>query len=96
MDDENSRDRNYRIGTVHSVKGETFEAVLLILRTRGLGPHYRTMLNQNVLTTASEELRIAYVGLTRPRKVLQLAVPDANNEAAWKNKLLPTEPNAVA
>jgi wobble nucleotide-excising tRNase len=32
-------------------------------------------------------LRIAYVGMTRPRKVLILAVPDDKNKTAWENKL---------
>jgi superfamily I DNA/RNA helicase len=78
----------YRLGTIHSVKGETFEAVLVILRTKGLGPSYNTLLKQKVSIQDSEELRIVYVGITRPRKLLMLAVPDLENKSAWENKLM--------
>jgi DNA helicase-2/ATP-dependent DNA helicase PcrA len=85
---EKVADRNYRLGTVHSVKGETFDATLLILKTKGFGKAYKTILNQNVSISDSEELRIAYVGITRPRKILVIAVPNQENKTAWENKLL--------
>jgi len=80
-------EKNYRYGTIHSVKGETFDATLMILRTKGIGSAYKTLLNKNILISASEELRIAYVGMTRPRKILVVAVPDEDNKSAWENKL---------
>lgn len=80
--------RDYRLGTVHNVKGETFDATLLILKTRGIGKGYKAILNENVPITESEELRIAYVGLTRARKILMLAVPNEDNKTAWENKLI--------
>lgn len=85
---EKVADRNYRLGTVHSVKGETFDATLLILKTKGIGKAYKTILNQNVSISDSEELRIAYVGITRPRKILVIAVPNQENKTAWENKLV--------
>ncbi|HXA02084.1 MAG TPA: 3'-5' exonuclease, partial [Cytophagaceae bacterium] len=84
---------NYRLGTVHSAKGETFEATLLILKSKGIGKAYKTILRDNILISDSEELRIAYVGMTRPRKILVLAVPDAENKQAWENKL--TQPQGI-
>ncbi len=84
---EKVRDRNYRLGTVHSVKGETFDATLLVLKTKGIGKAYKTLLNQNISISESEELRIAYVGMTRPRKILVIAVPNEENKTAWTNKL---------
>jgi superfamily I DNA/RNA helicase len=84
---EKTIDRNYRLGTVHSVKGETFDATLLILKTRGIGKAYKTILNDNISIADSEELRIAYVGMTRPRKILVIAVPDEENKKAWVKKL---------
>jgi len=84
---ETVADRNYRLGTVHSVKGETFDATLLVLKTKGIGKAYKTILNQNVSISESEELRIAYVGMTRPRKILVIAVPNQENKTAWENKL---------
>jgi superfamily I DNA/RNA helicase len=85
---KNVSDRNYRLGTVHSVKGETFDATLLVLKTKGIGKAYKTILNQNISIADSEELRIAYVGMTRPRKVLVIAVPNVENKLAWENKLI--------
>lgn len=86
--DDTAIDRPYRIGTVHSVKGETFDATLLILKTKGLGKAYKTLLNEGASVSASEELRIAYVGMTRPRKVLVIAVPDDKNYDAWQKRIL--------
>ena len=79
---------NYRIGTVHGAKGETFDATLLILKSKGVGAAYKTILKNNISISESEELRIAYVGLTRPRKILVLAFPDDENKVAWETKLL--------
>ena len=83
----NSSEINYRLGTVHSVKGETFDATLLILKTKGIGSAYKTILNNNTPISSSEELRIAYVGMTRPRKILAIAVPNEENKLAWENRL---------
>jgi len=84
---EARRDQNeYTIGTVHSVKGETFEAVLLFVKKKGgNGQGYANILESKI--EENEELRTIYVGITRPRKVLVLAVPkeDVN---VWKRKFL--------
>lgn len=78
----------FYFGTVHSAKGKTFEAVLLLLGKKA-GMNYVNMLSRDFDTLKpayQEELRIVYVGITRPRKVLMLAVPEDDvNE--WKNKL---------
>jgi superfamily I DNA/RNA helicase len=72
-------------GTVHSVKGETLEAVLFILRTK---PHqskaYPRLLDEETLSS-NEELRVVYVAITRAAKKLTLAVPK-EHEKAWKRK----------
>jgi superfamily I DNA/RNA helicase len=77
----------YRIGTIHSIKGETFEAVLVILKQKGIGSYYKTLLRNKVPISDNEELRIVYVGITRPRRLLVLAVPDEQNKAAWEARL---------
>lgn len=87
-ENEALQQREYRLGTVHSVKGETFEAVLLFLKKKGFGPYYKTLIRNGTSVSDSEELRIVYVGLTRPRKLLVLAVPDDENKQAWESKLL--------
>jgi DNA helicase II / ATP-dependent DNA helicase PcrA len=76
----------YRVGTIHSAKGETFEAVMIILKKRGKGKHYKTLLRDNENVKNQEELRIVYVGITRPRRLLMIAVPDEENKTAWETK----------
>lgn len=70
----------YLLSTIHKVKGETFEAILLILKKRGTGAHYTTLLRGNKKTMDSEEIRNVYVGITRPRKILVLAVPSDDKD----------------
>lgn len=85
--DSKSIDREeYKLGTIHSVKGETFDAVLIFLKTRGLGEGYKKMLNRGDTTKDTEEMRIVYVGITRPRKLLHLAVPEDDLEV-WRKRL---------
>lgn len=81
-------ERNYRLGTIHSAKGETFDAALVILKKRGLGRYYRTLLTNGETAANNEELRIVYVGITRPRKILMIATPDLENKNAWEERLL--------
>jgi superfamily I DNA/RNA helicase len=72
------------VGTIHSVKGETFEAVLIFLKQRpNSGAYYRTLISTGSFSD-SEEMRIVYVGMTRPRRLLILAVPEKDN-AAWSS-----------
>lgn len=72
------------VGTIHSVKGETFEAVLMFLKQRpSRGAYYRTLISQGSYSD-NEEMRIVYVGMTRPRKLLMLAVP-GKDAAAWSS-----------
>ncbi len=87
LDNKSITESDYRIGTIHSIKGETFEAVLIILKKKGIGSFYKTMLNNNISISDEEELRIVYVGMTRPRKLLLLAVPDEENKVAWEARL---------
>jgi len=73
-----------KIGTIHSVKGETFEAVLVIFKEETVGrKKYSNLLWESTL--ASEELRIVYVAITRPRRVLVLAVPKSQR-SMWETK----------
>ncbi len=87
VDNKQIAESDYRIGTIHSVKGETFEAVLVILKQKGIGKSYKTLLRENVPISDNEELRIVYVGITRPRQLLVLAVPDDQNKTAWEARL---------
>lgn len=79
----------FRMETVHTVEGEPFDVVLLILKEKGAhGSFYRTMLSKGLKTFDDEELRIAYVGMTRPRKLLVLAVPSEQSRIIWEQKLV--------
>ena len=65
---------SYTMSSVHGVKGETFEATLLIVdSTRGNGTLTPKVLNTESLD--NELIRIAYVAMTRPRKILVVSVP---------------------
>ena len=87
IDNKKISESDYRIGTIHSIKGETFEAVLVVLKQKGIGRYYKTLLKENVPISDNEELRIVYVGITRPRQLLLLAVPDEENKVAWEARL---------
>jgi len=81
----------YHIGTIHSVKGETYDAVLLFLtKNAGSAKDYKTIFNPPKKTEINEkdieELRVIYVGLTRARKILVVAVPNGCRDI-WINKL---------
>jgi superfamily I DNA/RNA helicase len=66
---------DYTNSTIHSVKGCTFEAVMLIINSSG-------KLTENMINTKpidSEEIRTFYVAATRARKLFVLALPDKKN-----------------
>lgn len=71
-----------RISTIHGVKGETFDAILLVSPTaKGQGGHWKEWLaNRN-----EEPARFAYVASSRPRYMLAWAVCVPNVED--ENKL---------
>ena len=62
----------YTFSTIHGVKGCTFDAVLLIVNQKGK----MTSKIINQYSIGSEEIRTAYVAMTRPRKLLMVAIPD--------------------
>lgn len=70
---------NYTLSSVHGVKGETFDATLLIVdTTRGANALTPSILNTGNLN--SELMRIAYVAMTRPRKLLVVSLPKSYNK----------------
>ena len=76
---------DYHIGTVHSVKGCSLEATLLILKNQTQDRmSYREVLHDDISLINNEELRIVYVALSRPKKLLYLAVPE-NDYGMWKS-----------
>lgn len=78
----------FYFGTVHSVKGKTFEAVLLLLGKKS-GKNYENFINVEKSTLEPkylEEIRIVYVGISRPRKILVMAVP-SSDVVLWETKM---------
>ncbi len=59
--------------TVHGVKGESYDAILLLInKLKG-----NTLTSSKLLNGSldSEQIRIAYVAMTRPRKLLVVSIP---------------------
>lgn len=74
--------------TVHDIKGESRGAVLVVvdrLRSRKRGAQSdlwsRPLLGETVGPEDAEELRIAFVALTRARRYCALALPDDCGDA---------------
>lgn len=68
---------NFTLSTIHGVKGESYDALMLVVEsTRGstLTPKF---LAEGDLT--DEKMRIAYVAMTRPKKLLVVAMPKIRN-----------------
>ena len=65
--------KEYLNATIHAVKGCTFDAVMLIINSRG--KLTSNMINQKEIN--SEEIRTFYVAATRARKLFVLALPDS-------------------
>lgn len=88
-DDLNSENLHpFYFGTVHSVKGKTFAAVLLLLG-KNAGKNYENIVNaeQSILKPKDlEELRIVYVAISRPKKILYMAVPNSDL-ILWQTKM---------
>ena len=72
---------NLRITTIHSVKGETFDAVLLVSApsTRGTPDGHWT---QWLANSKTEAARLAYVASSRPKHLLAWAVPEPIDKQA--------------
>jgi superfamily I DNA/RNA helicase len=64
--------KDYLSATIHAVKGCTFEAVMLIISTKG--KLTSNMINKIAINT--EEIRTFYVAATRAKKLFVLALPD--------------------
>lgn len=70
---ESKNHSNHTLSSIHGVKGETYDALLLLVESRTGNTLTPSFLNSGDLD--SELMRIAYVAMTRPRKLLVVAVP---------------------
>ena len=83
--------------TVHQAKGKTFDAVLLILKSKPVkAKMYKNLLPDMVEREIKhEELRTVYVAITRPKYYLMIAVP-GDDVKVWRNYLLDIFPGGQA
>lgn len=67
------------IASIHGVKGETYDALMLIVESRTGQTITPKFLNEGLL--GQELMRIAYVAMTRPRKLLVVAMPATKKQS---------------
>lgn len=84
---------SFNIGTIHSVKGKTFDASILFLKKDSATKNYTTLLAENYKEVDEskrrkdkEELRLVYVACSRPKRLLWIATPKEDLNI-WKNYL---------
>jgi DNA helicase-2/ATP-dependent DNA helicase PcrA len=71
-----------RLSTVHQAKGDQAEAVLLLMRSSPVTERTLTAWLTGAISDreVTEALRVIYVGVTRARRLLGLAVPTSDRE----------------
>ena len=68
---------NFTLSTIHGVKGESYDALMLVVEnTRGSTLTPKFLAEGNL---SDERMRIAYVAMTRPKKLLVVAMPKISN-----------------
>ena len=81
--EHSNEDSHY--GTIHSVKGKSFRAVLLILKERPPNAKKYSKLFEQYNLLKEEELRIPYVAMTRAKEILWIVIPESEKRA-WERK----------
>lgn len=84
---EKKQKNDYTKSSVHGVKGETYDAVLLLINSKTGNTLTPSFLENGDIN--SELMRIAYVAMTRPRRLLMVAIP--LNKKAQEYKRFPKE-----
>lgn len=84
---QNTYTEKIRMTTIHDVKGETVDAVLLVSAKdkKSKGGHYEQWLSLNA--NEKEYVRFAYVASSRPKHLLIWAIPKTLNNQ-FKNKII--------
>jgi DNA helicase II / ATP-dependent DNA helicase PcrA len=98
MANSDNNDAEYKISTIHKVKGETYEAVLVFLKEKAVTIDYKKVLEimkgevpksykETTIEQCKEEARIVYVAISRPSKFLVIATPNDKSKALWEKTL---------
>lgn len=84
---QNTYSEKIRMTTIHDVKGETLDAVLLVSAKdkKSKGGHFEQWLSLNA--NEKEFVRFAYVASSRPKHLLIWAIPKVLNNQ-FKNKIM--------
>ncbi len=77
---------NLPITTIHQVKGMTFDSVLLILSENNTAQNISLDHFIEPVDMPTEKQRLIYVGISRPRKLLCLGIPDTYSDIDLKSK----------
>jgi len=80
---ENETDNREKVKlmSLHKSKGLEFPVVFLIGMNDGILPHSKSM---DMLSQLEEERRLAYVGMTRAKKLLYMSWTDIYNDYTWE------------
>lgn len=81
--EHSNKDSHY--GTIHSVKGKSFRAVLLILKEKPPNAKKYSKLFEQYNLLKEEELRIPYVAMTRAKEILWIMIPKSEKKS-WVRK----------
>ena len=71
---EKKAEDKYTRSSIHGVKGESYDAVLIYVKSRTGSTITPKLLMEGSLD--QELMHLAYVAMTRPRRLLMLAIPD--------------------
>lgn len=91
---EKKTEGKYTRSSIHGVKGESYDAVLIYVKSRTGSTITPKLLMEGPLD--QELMRLAYVAMTRPRRLLMLAMLDTKgiktcerfSEKLWKYEVL--------
>ncbi len=79
---EKKNSMNYTRSSIHGVKGETYDAVLILVQSKTGNTLTPKFLMEGAL--GDELMRIAYVAMTRPRRLLMIAMPEIKKISEYK------------
>jgi superfamily I DNA/RNA helicase len=75
------------ISTIHKVKGMSFDSILLVLSENGSGQNISLSDIYQPVSIPSEKQRLIYVAMSRPKKLLCIAIPNSISKEEIQQKL---------
>ena len=87
VDEMDSSSPKVTLMTLHQAKGLEFKVVFLVGLEEGILPHARSLLDPKDI---AEEVRLAYVGVTRAREQLFLVCAQTRKQYGTRNVSIPS------